>query len=266
MTEVPNQPVSDIQQQPKTAKDYLGYAPEIFEQSEAATTATEPNVTEQINSILKEVKVDENGKFTYPAGISQELKAAIAATKSFRDTQSSYTKSQQEKKILNAENEALREQIARYETPTSGLTQQERAALEELKFTNPNVWFGKMRELENTAGSRVEAKLNEVTEQARTVTVQQLRRDELDEYNTNNKAQLTIDQLDNDVPIRWKQEVESGKLSFSEFLTRAATLIHGNKVVVNPEVGTGTSLTSIAGGTKDPAPTNRGIDYAKVTF
>lgn len=256
--------------QPKTAHDYLGYPPEVFEGAKTGAnrhTESEPvNVQDKINQVLKDIKVDDKGKFIYPEGISPELKAAVAATKSFRDTQSSYTKSQQESKATKAELEALKAELVKYETPTSGLSPADQSRLAELKFTNPDAWYKEMKKLEDAAGDRVEEKFRGVQEQARTKTVQEMRLDALADYNKDNDNQLTTDQLDLDVPARWKQEVEAGTLDFEVFLTRAADFIYSNKVVENPDVPQTTNLNNAAGGTKDPEPDNKGIDYSKVTF
>lgn len=254
----------------QSAAQQFGYEgtpqdPQAPRHREEASTEAPRSVEEQINEILKTAEVDSKGKLIYPDGISPEMKAAVAATKSFRDTQSSYTKSQQEKKVREAELEATKEQLAKYESPTAGLSQEDQTKLAELKFTNPDAWYMEMKKLEAASSVRLDEKFGEITEQARNKTVEEIRVGMLEEYNKSTDKPLTQDQLDNDVPPRWKQEVMDGTLDFGEFLHRSATLIHGKKVVANPEIDTPTNINDLSGGSKDPK-IEEGIDYSKVTF
>jgi len=256
---------------PKTADDYLGYAPEIFEQLDNSESDDEQepqqkeDIQQIINKTLKEIQVDDKGKFIYPEGISPELKAAIAATKSFRDTQSSYTKAQQELKALQAEQAALKEQLKKYETPTASLTPEQQQELDALKFTDPDAWYSKMRELEAKANSTIEEKLNEVTKQARQATAEELRLEALKEFNKSVEQPLDPQELELNTPPAWQQKVISGEWTMQEFLEKAYNFIHADKVVVNPQVEVPTNLNSVPGGDKDPQ-LETGIDYSATIF
>jgi hypothetical protein len=256
--------------QPATAEDYFGYDPKVFDAIKEKVDTETPkedsvDPTELINKTLKEIQVDEKGKFIYPENIDPVLKAAVAATKSFRDTQSSYTKAQQELKALQAEAEALREQVAKYETPTAGLSQEEQQELAELKYTNPDEWYKRMKALETQATQKVEEKFKEVREQAKEKTVQEQRLEAFEKFNETRENKLTKEMLEFDVPPRWAKEVEEGKLDFDEYLDRAYNFIYGNKTVVNPDVPNTTDLNEVPGGDKDPQ-LGEGIDYSKITF
>jgi len=258
-------------EQPQTAEDYMGYDPQLFDQikekvtEDPAPTEEPQDITKVINDTLKEIKVDEKGKFIYPEGISPELKAAIAATKSFRDTQSSYTKTQQELKALQAEAEALRQQVAQYETPTAGLSQEEQTELAELKYTDPDAWYKRMKALEDQAASKVEEKFKEVREQAKAKTAEEQRIEALDRFNEKAENKLTKEQLELQTPPIWQKEVLEGKITFDEFLDRAYNFIYADKVVQNPEVDTSTDINTVPGGNTDPQ-IDKGIDYAHITF
>jgi len=256
----------------KTADDYLGYAPEIFGQLKEDTVdnSTEPqdkteDIQEVINKTLKEIKVDDNGKFIYPDNISPELKAAIAATKSFRDTQSSYTKAQQELKMIKAEAEALKAQLQGYETPTSGLTPEEQQELSELKYRDPDAWYSKMKELEANAQARVQEKITGVAEQAKARTAEELRLEALKGFNERVETPLTPQELELGTPPLWQQKVMNGEWTMDEFLTKAYDLLHSSKTVVSPQVEPTTNLNEASGGDKDPQLEN-GIDYSKAVF
>jgi hypothetical protein len=257
------------QQETKTADDYFkdfGYEKPIEEVVEKVDEESKPDIQSQVNDLLKNIKVDDNGKFIYPDGISPELKAAVAATKSFRDTQSAYTKAQQELKALQAEAAALKEQIAKYETPTAGLSQQEQEQLAELKYSDPDAWYQKMRQLEAQASSKVEEKLKEVTEQARAKTVEQLRAEALEAFNAKAEKPLTQEQLELEIPPRWKQDVLEGKMAFEDLLDKAYAFIYGEKTIAQPEPAPqATNLNQVGGGSPDPK-VDTGIDYAHITF
>jgi len=252
----------------QTAQDYMGYDPEVFKAIEEklpeASSEEDINPQELINKTLKEIKVDDKGKFIYPEDTDPVLKAAVAATKSFRDTQSSYTKSQQELKALQAEAEALKEQLAKYETPTAGLSDEEQQELETLKYTDPDAWYHKMKALEQQAVAKVDEKFKEVREQAKAKTAEEQRIEMLEQFNSQAETPLTKEQLELDVPARWISDVQEGKLDFNEFLERAYEFIHGPKIVATPEVPKTTDLNKVSGGEKITNP--QGIDYAHITF
>ena len=257
---------------PQTAADYMGYSPEVFESirekvSEDSAPTEEPqDVTEVINKTLKEIQVDDKGKFIYPEGISPELKAAIAATKSFRDTQSSYTKAQQELKALQAEAEALRSQVAQYEVPTAGLSQEEQNELAELKYTNPDEWYKRMQVLEQQASQKVNEKFDTVREQAKVQTAQQQRIETLERYNEKAENKLTPEQLELNTPPLWQKQVLEGEISFEEFLEKAHDFIYADKVIKKPEVEQSTNLNEVTGGSTPDPQVDQGIDYSKVIF
>ncbi len=269
--EVDKKVVPDNTENKATAAEEFGYAvQEVSENKKQEVDNSNTPIDPQslINDTIKTLDIDEKGKFIYPDDMDPMLKAAIGATKSFRDTQSSFTKGQQDLKGAQAEAEALREQIATDENPLSGLSPAEVTELAELKFTNPDAWHKRLQALEGQTAGRVEEKFKEVREKATQKSVQEQRFDALAEFNENvdPKQKLTTEMLDNDVPPRWIKEVHEGKLEFGEFLTRSQELIYGKKVVKNKVIDNPTDLTEAAGGTKDPAKPEEGIDYANVTF
>ena len=262
--EVPNETKEEM---PQTAQDYMGYDSELFESKDTPaqeTTGVTPDVTEVINKTLKDIKVDDKGKFIYPEGISPELKAAIAATKSFRDTQSSYTKTQQELKALKAEAEALKEQVTKSLTPTAGLSEEDRTALDTLKYTNPDEWFKQMKQLETQAANQVEQKFGEVREKAMAKTAEEQRVEILKSFNQGVENPLSAQEIEQYAPPVWQKQVIEGTLPMEEFLEKTYNFIHADKVVKSPEVTTTTNINSLPGA-KDVV-TKQGIDYANVTF
>ena len=249
-----------------TPAEAFGYEAQA-DNSESVENSQPEKVDPQqlINDTIKTLDTDDKGKFIYPDDMDPMLKAAIQATKSFRDTQSSFTKGQQELKASTAELEALRAQLVKNENPLAGLSQEEQTALTELKYTNPDEWYKRMQELERSTANRVEEKFAEVTKEAKAKTAEEQRISALEDYNKTAENKLTQEQLENEVPPSWIQQVVEGKLTFEDFLDRSAKLIYGEKTVANPDVDPATNLNAQTGGGKDPQ-VEEGIDYAHVTF
>ena len=258
-----------------TAEDYFGYDPEaikeavtqVQEEAPEEEKKTVAQIQEEVNRYLKEIEVDENGKFKYPETIPPEIKVAIAATKSARDNQSAYTKTRNELKALEAELKALKDQVAKYETPTAQLTEEESKELEELKYTDPDEWFKRMKALEAQAQEKVKEKLDEVSKQARQQTEQEYRIQRLEEYNKTLETPMTPEMIELNVPPVWGKKLQDGEIDFDQFLDKAAEFIFGPKTVAKPDTPEqGTNLAQVAGsGTPDP-DTSSGIDYSQVVL
>lgn len=274
--EVPNTQVSEQTENetPKTAQDYFaefGYenpVEEVVEKIDTEPEESKVDIRTQVNEILKNIQVDDNGKFIYPEGISPELKAAVAATKSFRDTQSSYTKAQQELKALKAEAEALKQQLAQYETPTSGLSPEEQKELEELKYANPDEWYQRMRQLEAQAKDKVKEKLEEVSKKAKEETEIEYRKRRLEEFNQNRETPVTPEQLELMVPPIYAKQLLDGEIDFDTYLEKAVAFIEGPKVVDKGQEPSQTAnMNTLTGSQQAIAETpDPGIDYAHITF
>ena len=253
----------------KSAAEEFGYAAAVTEVAEKKVeiSTEQPQTTQDIiNDTIKSLEVDDKGKFIYPEDMDPMLRAAIGATKSFRDTQSSFTKNQQELKGSQAETLALKERLIRQENPLSGLSPEERTALNELKYTNPDEWHKRINVLEASSAQRVDEKFVEVRKEAEHKTAEQQRLGALELYNSTTENKLTQEMLLNDVPPRWIQDVGNGELTFEDFLIRANKLLYGKKVVKNPDTTGATNINSFTGGGKDAKVDEEGINYADITF
>ena len=277
MEVVNNVPETDNNQEAeKTAEDYFGYEPEIFdsikeklpeEDTEGEVSAsTDP--TELINKTLKEIKVDDKGKFIYPDEIDPTLKAAVAATKSFRDTQAAYTKSQQKLKEMEAELEVLRNQVTTNIDPTSLLTPEEKKELDQLKYQNPEKWRGVMQILENKAREQVNQNLSSTRQVAGKQAAIEQRMKILEEFNKGLDTPLTPEQLDMEVPPAWAQQVLEGKMDFVDYLEKAAKFLGSTKTIERTPAPEKTTNMNQTTGSSTPVVDKEpeGIDYSTVTF
>jgi hypothetical protein len=258
-------------EQPKTAEDYFGYDKEtlgVLEQAVEDTGDAVENPQELINTTLKQVKVDDNGKFIYPEEIDPMLKAAVAATKSFRDTQSAYTRSQQQLKAREAELEAMREQLAK-DSASLILTPEEQTELDNLKHHDPDRWYQVMQEIEVKGKEALQKKFGEVASKVEAEEVVQHRLTRLDDFNSSHDRKLTPEQLELEVPAKWVQEVVEGKLDFDDFLDRAYTFIYNEKVAANPTKPAKTTNINKVSGSSTPQKSedqDDGIKYNEIVF
>ena len=256
---------------PKDAMEYFGYDAESVEaatkavEEEGAKEPTLEDVQAKVNEVLKEIKVDDNGKFIYPEDLDPALRLAVAKEKAFRDTQAGFTKTRQELKAKEAELEALRQQIAKYETPEASLSEEERKELEELKYVNPEEWYKRMRALEEVAQKKVEEKLDEVQKEARQKTESEIKQEILEEFNKNRETPITQEFLDLEIPPKYHKMVANGEMTYIDFLQKAAAFIDAPKKVATPELETTTNIQQAAGGQVE-TPREPEIDYNTVVF
>lgn len=189
-----------------------------------------PTVEEQINTILSNVTTDDKGNTVWPEDIDPVLLHAARTEKRFRDTQGSYTRSQQELKTLKAENEAL---AASWEKDAvSNLSATEQARLEELKATDPDTWREEITKIERDKQEKFKDKRLSVSKEAKQQTELELREAELALYNEQNpEYALTDDVIENDIPPRLTRKLEKGEITFSEFLTECKTYLSTGKVI-----------------------------------
>jgi hypothetical protein len=196
------------------------------------------------------------------------LKAAVASAKSFRDTQASYTRSQQKLKAMEAELQAMRQQIAQ-EAPKLVLTPEEQAQLDDLKFKDPDKWYQVMKNIEEKGAAHLDEKFGKVREQVEAEQVVEERKRLLAEFNTGREKQLTPEQLELEVPGKWIQEVVEGKLPFDDFLDRAYTFIYNEKVVEPTPKPPKTTDLNAGGGSSTPQKGEKveeGINYEQIVF
>ena len=196
---------------------------------------------------------ENNNSATLPSG--GEAETNVNYEKRFKDTQSAYTKSQQELKAAKAKLEAL-EKLTQ---PVVQLDEATQAQLDELKYSNPEAWRDKMNSLE------AEAKLKHlsVLSEAEKIAMQQAelehRAQILSEYNSKHpQNQITDAVIMFDVPPRITKKLENGEISFEQFLTEAHNFLYapkkvgdGNKTLNQP------NMRDFGGGT---TPSTNAVD------
>lgn len=225
---------------------YEGQATEVT----LPETSNAQDVQTIINKAVKEVTVDDNGKYVYPKNMDPMLKAAVASTKSYRDNQSGFTKSQQSLKESEAVVEALQKQIANTDMPLE-LTAEAKQELDNLLQTDPQAWRRKVNELEATQSTKVDKVTEEARAKARSDNEIDRRYSHLESVNEgrvgNSLSIITPEILDTDIPPRITTRLANGDITFEKFIDEVAEYLDAGKIV-GTKVETTTDLNKVSGG------------------
>ena len=272
-----NQSNSIEAKEPQTPEtDLMGYEGQV--QSPAETTLPETSNAQDVQTIInkavKEVTVDEKtGKYIYPEGMDPVLKAAVAATKSYRDNQSGFTKSQQTLKEIEAERDALREQLATFTSKSLELSPDEQTELDKLYTEDKEAWRHRMNMLEQQSKDEIQDKLDSATEEARKKASGEFelerRYNYLDEFNSTRETPITEEVLDTEVPPRITNKLAKNEITFEEYLDEVAEYLDKGKVVTKASVEQTTDLNKVAGSnsaSKQAQEKQGVIDYSLQTF
>lgn len=213
-----------------------------------ADTNDTPSLEQEINELVEKLN-DE----TFDKASVDPLKLfAATAEKRRRDTQSGYTKSQQELK----RQQALADQLAAaLETEVvSKLPADAAAELEELKHQNPDEWHKKLKELEVTQKAEVKARLEAIATEAKGKSELEVRQEQFEAFAAANPdIQLTDDVIENDIPPRITRKLEKGEIDFATFLEQCKDYLQKGKVLAKPDEAPNLpNLGKISGGSSKP--------------
>lgn len=209
-------------------------------------TGKEPkeSFADQVNNAVSAMTVNDNGLHILPDGLEDNVRVAAEAEKRRRDTQSSFSKSQQALKVAQAENDRLRGLIV----PQLKLTAEQKEELFDLKESDPDAWREKLSSYEAEAEAELGEKLKKVKTESSAEAEVARRAQVLEDFLTAN-PEFTIndDVLANDIPPRIKNKLISGEATFEQFLIDAKEYLGKNKV---PSMGSGKEpdLNSTGGG------------------
>ena len=250
----------------ETADDTMGYGDSAVETG--AETPSQPLDTQTIiNNAVKEVTVDDNGKLVYPDDMDPMLRAAVAATKSFRDTQSGFTKAQMSLKESESENGFLKERLGK-ESKALGLTPEKAKELDNLMYTDPKAWRAELNKLESEASNQYDTQIAEVRKKTGAEAELERRVNVLGDFNVGRETAITPDTLDNDVPARITNKLADGNITFEEYLVEVAEYLGKGKVVKQVVPTKTTDLNKANGGSAaQPQTKEEGeLDYSDVAF
>ncbi len=187
--------------------------------------------------------------------------------KRYKDTQAAFTKSQQTLKSYEAKINVL-EQLTQ---PQVELDEATKAELEDLKFSNPDAWRAKLNSLEADARAKHNEQLSKVQAEASQQVELGRRAQVLEEYNRSHPDfQITDDVISYDVPPRITKKLESGEITFEDFLGEVSSYLQAPKKVGTPNKTLGQpDLSEVGGGTEpsDSAVTKSiAENYANIVY
>ncbi|RLB10204.1 MAG: hypothetical protein DRG27_03555 [Deltaproteobacteria bacterium] len=172
--------------------------------------------------------------------------------KRFKDTQASYTKSQQALRKVEAERDTLKTLVP---TLSASLTEEQKTELEDLKYSDPDAWRVKMNKVEVQARTDLDAKTAEAISEADIQFELSRRGKILEDFNANSDTPLTDDQLANDIPPRLVKQMEAGEITFEDLVTKAHKFINSPKAIKGTDDTLDQpSLDNKGSGTSDTKP------------
>lgn len=222
-----------------------------------ADTNDTPSLEQEINELVEKLGDESFDKTTV-----EPLKLfAATAEKRRRDTQSGYTKSQQELKRQQALANSL---AAELETEVvSRLPAEAAAELEELKHQNPDEWHKKLKELEISQKAEVKARLETIAKEANGKSELEVRQEQFEAFAAANpEVQLTDEIIENDIPPRITRKLEKGEIDFATFLEQCKDYLQKGKVLAAPDKAPDLpNLGKVPGGSSTPSGEQRDSSY-----
>jgi len=204
---------------------------------------------------------------TADATSTKDNSSGVDFEKRFKDTQSAYTKSQQELKAAKAKLEALEKLTA----PKVELDEQTKQELESLKYEDPDAWRVKMNQLETEAHRKHKDTLDEAGRIAAQQAELERRKQVLADFNVSHPELVITDEtIQYDVPPRITQKLEKGEVSFETYLEEVAEFLQAPKVIGDGNKTLNQPNLNKVGG--DDTPTDGAVqkdivkDYKNIVF
>jgi len=192
---------------------------------------------------------------------------SINYEKRFKDTQGAFTKSQQELKVIQAKLEVLE----KLTTPRIELDEATKTELEELKFSDPEAWRTRLNKLEIEAQNAHKATLTEAEKLANQKAELENRAQVLADFQASHPTLVINDDvIKYDVPPRITSKLESGEISFEQYLDDVANYLNQGKVIGDGNKTLNQPNLKDVGG--DDTPTNGAMkkdivkDYENIIF
>ncbi len=249
----------------QTANDYFGYK-ETDTLPKETDSADKVDYQSEVNRLLKETKVNDDGKFEFPANTPAWAKVAISNEKKFRDTQGGFTQAKQDNKVLQAEIDLLRGKLS----DKSALTAEQDEELNTLSITDPDAYFAKRTQYETEATANFDTELTEVKNKTTEELEVSRRESYVEQFNTGREIAITQELISNEVPAKFLNQLKANEVTFEQFIASVAEFVDTPKVIGKKENVTNvTNLSEVAGGTEPSAEKrydNLAEEYANITF
>ena len=195
-----------------------------------ADTNDTPSLEQEINELVEKLADDTFDK----AAVDPVKLYAATAEKRRRDTQSGYTKSQQELKRTQAIAAELSSNLER--EIVAKLPEDKAAELEELKHQNPDEWHKELKKLEAAQFATAKATLEEIANTAVGKSELEVRQEQLVAFTeAYPDIKITDEVIENDIPPRITKKLADGKIDFAGFLAECKDYLTKGKVLAQPD-------------------------------
>ena len=213
------------------------------------TPAQQPSIEQKINTLTDSMVKTDDGKWALPENteVDEMTQFAVMAERRRRDTQGEFSRNQQALKALETENAKLTEGWAG--DVASALTSEQRDELDVLKHEDPDAWRQKLNQYEADNRTSFSEKTSGIKAKVQQETELEGRTRLLDAHNeANPDFALTDDVIQNDLPPRFVKQLETGDLTFEEFIAKSAAFLGKPKVIVGDTPPDEPSLSKAGGG------------------
>ena len=188
--------------------------------------------TDKVNELVSKMEKDKDGKWKLPEDaakdLSEETMFAVTSERRYRDTQGAYTKSQQNFRQQEAITDSLQERLLKSEVT---LTKEQVYELNTLKKSDPDAWRSKLNEYEETNKIKLTDELKEIRISSANKGELEVRKEQMALWSKDTGIELTSEIVAHDLPPSFLKELDSGKVTFEEFLEKAGKFLKANKVV-----------------------------------
>lgn len=193
---------------------------------------TEPTFEQTVNETVAGMMKGDNGKWQFAEGseLSDQVKFAAKTERRRRDQEGAYTKQMEEVAALKAMNEQL---TAKVKTkPSASISDEQAQELDNLKFEDPDAWRAKLNEYDTQASKQLQEELVKMEQESSKQAEVERRKIVLAQFNAQNpQLNLTDEVIIDNVPPRIIKQLETGEITFDDFLAKAKTYITTPKVL-----------------------------------
>lgn len=236
----------------------------------ASDKTSEPlSFADKVNTLVNSATLDDKGNLVLPTDIeaSEELKYAATLEKRRRDTQSALSKTSQQLAAESKMRSELEKLVAAQMKVE--MTPEDAERLEHLKFDDPEAWRLEMNKLEQKATTQVQEKFTTLSTEASQHAELTRRAQVLEDFNRTAQVAITDEVLENDIPPRIVKELETGAISFEDFLAKAHDYLVKPKKVGDTKLDAQPNLGNAGGSSSPSAEALRKAaaqDYNKQSF
>jgi len=220
----------------------------------------ETDFQSEVKKVVSQIVLNKTkGIFVVPDTIecSEEVKAVANSEVRYRNTQSAYTKKNQELIKERQTGEFLLKKLTK--SAKLELSPKQEEELEELRDSDPNVWRTKINSLElqatEQATTLLKAEIDGNIEISKKDIELESRKTLFKEFRSlNPDIKLDDKVIEDNIPPNVIKKLEKGDITFAEFLNKVELYTKTDKVIVDTKVYEIPDLSNVGGGVNVKTP------------